>query len=134
MRSLPSNQSPIALPRSDNLIHLSYKPVFAEHPNLVHLVLEKFPNLRTLNTQKIDESIRKKSQYINSYVSPLLAPVVFALEEIESRARKDFFRVSVKLELKLLFEGDFQPEDKIEGTDHQYGFKRESETMHGLMV
>ena len=101
MQSLPSNVSPLTLPKSNDLLHLSYKPVFAEHPNLVFILMEKFPNLRTLNTQKVDEAIRSAAQYVNAYASPVLSPLIYVLEEMEHRARKDNFRLLVRRELAL---------------------------------
>lgn len=87
--------------------------------------MEKFPNLRTLNTQKVDEEIRKSAQFVNREVPKIITPMIIVLREMEDRARKDYFRLAVKYELKMRFNKPIQSDESAE-------FHLESNSLHGV--
>ena len=123
-KSLPSGQSPLLLKPSDDLKHLSYKPVFGENPNLIFIIIEKFPNLLSLNTQKVNEETKMSAQFINLEIPKILIPLLITLQEMEDRAKKDYFRLCVKYELKIKFGA------KIGADDNDF-FNLESNSLHG---
>lgn len=85
------------IPHSVDCLSLEGNPI-AGHPNYRLMVIEQFPNLRTLDNKPVQDSERRDIIEANQ-LAEFYPKLLFAIDRLTSRTYKDILRIGVQVEM-----------------------------------